>query len=300
VNDIIRPTVPSMFGKRTAPAGSPIKHNVAGMAQSGWGTSNSSKLSLFKMIVACLLPLLGSLAADAQTNTNGGNATEVGDVIVTRLAGHTLYIPKGYVTGFNAGDVKIQAMLPCLLPETPKNAAEFRAFWHVGHGSARMLIATLSPLDEMPYQMGKAWLDIELKNSKEFNEYLLQEHHTEQLQADIGPTVIPGKRLVAYKDTLLGYDIFVLPGTDPLFIVDCKMHSDKNPMHFIPFPTCGAREKALDNLHLDYFYDRTANVDPNVDMAITIDDRLQRLIKSFLTPPAKQSPSSDATGGDCK
>jgi hypothetical protein len=132
------------------------------------------------MIVACLLPLFGSLAADAQTNTNGGNATEVGDVIVTRLAGHTLYIPKGYVSGFNAGNVQIQAMLPCLLPKTPENAAEFRAYWHIAHGSARMLTATLSPLDEMPYQMGKAWLDIELNNSKEFNEYVQRGEHPEQ------------------------------------------------------------------------------------------------------------------------
>jgi hypothetical protein len=253
-----------------------------------------------RLILACICLLFGGLAAAAQTNTNGGNATEIDGVIVTQLGGHTLYIPKGYVSSFMgyAGNVQIQALLPCLLPETPENTAEFRVL-HEKNGFRRLLLATLSPLDEMPYQMGKAWLDIELKNSKEFNEYA-QGVAPEQVQTDIGPTVIPSKRLVAYKDTLLGYDIFVLPGSDPLFIVDCKMHSDKNPLHFIPSPTCGVREKALSNLHLDYTYDRTMNVDPDVDMAITIDDRLQRLLTSFLAPPAKTDSPSDATGGTCK
>ena len=107
--------------------------------------------------IVLIVGILTSCGARAQrSHVNGGEAVQVGGMIVTHLAGHTLTIPTGYVSSFMgyANNVQIRALLPCLVPETPENTAEFHKNTY-----GRVLTANLNPLSDNPYRSGQVLLD---------------------------------------------------------------------------------------------------------------------------------------------
>ena len=235
-----------------------------------------------RIITAVLLGSLCFGVAQAQSNINGGDAKQVGDTIVTHLGDHTLYIPKGYVSsimGF-AGTVEIHALLPCLLPETPESVAEFRAPLE-GKGFGRILTADLTAYSDMPHRVGQALLDERIKLSafaKSGQEYskFNATYDPKHRDPSIGPYPVPNSKFVVYDDALLGRDIFVLPGSDPLLVLDCTRW-DK----FVVSPECVSVERAPGDLHVKYNYSRSFVEN---DESAAIDTRLQHLLASFLTP----------------
>ncbi len=91
---------------------------------------------------------------------------------------------------------------------------------------------------------------------------------------------IPGTKFRVHKDILLSRDIFVLQGSEPLFVLDCSMHAP-----YVSFPSCSVRKKILGHLLLDYRYDRSF-VDRDLNVSIKIDLEIRDSIESFL----KQTP----------
>lgn len=224
-----------------------------------------------------------------QSHINGGDSSRIGDVIITHLAGHTLYIPKGYVSSFigYAGNVQIHTLLPCLVPETAENASDFH---NTNYG--RVLTANLNPFSDSPYRVGQVLLDEKIRMSafarnaaetgnSDFAEFE-RTYNPEHRDPSIGPNPIPGSKLVQYDDALMHRDIFVLPGSAPLFVVDCSRRTNSTANS-----ECSVFERAPGDLHVWYWYDRTSFGDLGVDTVATIDARLQRLLASFLTPVPK-------------
>jgi hypothetical protein len=230
--------------------------------------------------------LAGSEARAQHSHVNGGDIVQVGDSIVTHLAGHTLTIPRGYVGAFMgyASNLQIRALLPCLLPETPENTAEFHKTTY-----GRVLTANLNPFSDNPYRVGQVLLDTLLGGSAFAKSG--QPHYGEPIKIydpkhrdpGIGPNAVPGSKLVVYDDALLNLDIFVLPDSVPLLVIECTRHAG-----FVGHPECSVMERAPGDLHLWYWYDGRL-IDPDVDFAATIDARLQRLLQSFLTDTPKQT-----------
>ena len=233
-----------------------------------------SRIGTWSLVL--LLITAGAPGLRAQrTHTNGGAAVERNGVVVTKLAGHTLYIPKGYVSSFMgyAGYLEIHALLPCLLPETEANTNQFHqnTFGHV-------LRAVLNPFSDAPYRIGQNLLENHVKNS----EYYLANHGAQNPgrkvpESEIGPISVPNSKLTLYRDLLLKEDVFVLPDSKPLLVVTCSRRT-----RFVRYPICLVREKILQDIHIQYSYDRSF-VDISADNAAEIDHRLRNLIRSFLT-----------------
>jgi hypothetical protein len=95
---------------------------------------------------------------------------------------------------------------------------------------------------------------------------------------------------VIYDDALLKRDIFVLPNSVPLLVVECKRH-----VGFVGHSECEGNERAPGDLHLWYWYDGRF-IDPDLDFAATIDARLQRLLRSFLTAAPKLTACDEIDG----
>jgi hypothetical protein len=238
-------------------------------------------------IALVLSGLVGNRIQAEPSRVNGGDNAQVGDLFVTHLSGHTLYIPKGYISSFMgyASHLQIRALLPCLEPETPKNANEFHKNTY-----GLVLTANLNPFSDNPYRVGQALLDKDIELSAfaksgqlDYGEFI-KTYDREYRDPTIGPYPVPGSRFVLYDDALMKRDIFVLPGSDPLLVIECQRYAG-----FVGHTECETRERALGDLHLWYWYDGRPFVDPDVDFAATIDERLQRLLESFLTSTPKRT-----------
>jgi hypothetical protein len=244
-----------------------------------------------RRVLAAIVVLIGVLASGRsqaqQSHINGGDSARVGHTIVTHLAGRTLTIPSGYVSSLMgyAGNVQIRALLPCLLPETSQNTAEFHKTTF-----GRVLTANLNPFSDNPYRVGQVQLDEIIKLSafaksrqSDYAEFV-KTYDPEHRDAAIGPNAVPGSKFVVYDDVLLKRDIFVLPSSVPLLVIQCVRHIGS-----VGHTGCDVHERALGNLYLWYWYDGGRFIDPDVDFAATIDARLQRLLESFLTARPKQT-----------
>jgi hypothetical protein len=241
--------------------------------------------------LSVIVLLIAGLAIDPsqaqQSHINGGDSTQVGGTIVTHLAGHTLTIPKGYVSSFMgyAGNVQIRALLPCLQPETAENTAEFHKTTY-----GRILTANLNPFSDNPYRVGQVLLDKKIELSAfarsgepDYGEFI-KTYDPKHRDPAIGPNSVPGSKFVVYDDAFLKRDIFVLPNSALLLVIDCVRR-----IGGVGHTSCEVGERALGNLYLWYWYDGGQFVDPDVDFAATIDARLQRLLESFLTATPKQT-----------
>ena len=192
-----------------------------------------------KCAVIMLAFWMASGIAHAQrSHINGGDAAEVGDLVVTHLAGHTLYVPKGYINSLlgYADNIMIHALLPCLVPETDENAAEFR------QASIGKRIEVRLTTWESHSLEGQQLLDTDIANSE-----FVKERRPDQKEIDTGPKPVPGTGLVAYKDLLLSVDVFVLRDSHPLFLVRCAMHAPWLPSHM-----CKVWERIWGNVRLEY------------------------------------------------
>jgi hypothetical protein len=245
-------------------------------------------------MVVLISALASGRSQAQQSHINGGDSVRVGDTIVTHLAGHTLAIPRGYVSSFigYAGHVQIHALLPCLVPETAENASEFHK---ANYG--RVLRANPNPFSDAPYRDGQALLDEKIrmsaftKNAAETKDpdfaRFEKTHNPEHRDPSIGPNPTRGSKLVQYDDALMHRDIFVLPGSAPLLVVECSRRTSSTANS-----ECSVFERAPGDLHLWYWYDRTSFGDSDVDAVAPIDARLQRLLESFLTATPKQTACS--------
>lgn len=204
-------------------------------------------------------------------------------MIITELAGHTLYIPKGYVSSFMgyAGHVQIHALLPCLEPETEENRQEFHP---LGHG--RVLIANLDAWDPH-YLEGKRLLDAYVEESQH-----AQERDTSLRGIEIGPIPLGRTGFDKYRDLLSSLDLFTRPGTHPLFVVYCNTKSK-----FLVSPSCHVHERIWGDVRLYYWYGRS-NIEDNVPDTLTIERHLRSLLDSFTNHGPK--PEQQAQGRKCK
>ena len=112
----------------------------------------------------------------------------------------------------------------------------------------------------------------------------IKTYDPERRDAAIGPNAVPGSKFVVYGDALLKRDIFVLPNSVPLLVIDRGRDT-----RFGAHPACQVWERVLDDLHLWYWYDRTSFIAPDIDVGATIDARLQQLLGSFPTVTPKQT-----------
>ena len=216
-----------------------------------------------------------------------GAGAQAGEVVVTQIGGHIFHIPQGYVSTFlgYAGYVQIQTLLPCLLPETPENTAEF----HTNTWGKRV-IATLSKWDYHNLT-GAQWLGVLIQDS------LFAKLKNESMKdktifiRQIGRTDLFWlKNLFAYG----GSDIFVRVGSEPLFLFECAAHRE-DPWPY--FPSCSVREKMWGDVLLEYRYDRSF-IDEDVENGIKIDERLHGLLESFMTTTPVNNKMQQ--GGTCK
>lgn len=202
---------------------------------------------------------------------------------VVEISGHTLRVPKGYVSSLMgyAGYLQIRALLPCLTPETTENAAEFHR-----NDPGRILVATLNAWDSH-YLEGRQILNFHIADSQ-----FVKDRYPEKRKLNTGPFPVGRTDFLSYKDIMIQRDLFVLSGSHPLFLVDCSMRSQT-----LPFPTCDVREKIWGDVRLYYWYARTL-VDQDVNNGIAIDARLRRLLSSFLLPTSENEQPYE--GGSCK
>lgn len=201
----------------------------------------------------------------AQQHINGGDSTEVNGKIVTHLAGHTLTIPKGYIDAFMgfAQNLMLKAALPCLEPKTPTNTADFAQY-----SMGRIVTINLNPFADAPYRVGQDQLKMHQEMQQAAIEWLKTNHPDSAEIVDAGPISIPGSRFVRYRNFTLGQDVFVLPDSNPLFLIACRESQ------------CEVHEK-IGDFHVWYWFDRTFVA--NIDEAWTIDMRIHGLLQSFLT-----------------
>lgn len=197
-----------------------------------------------------------------------GNATE--DLVGT-VGGVTLHVPRGYIDAADGyqrafGYIKLHALLPCLLPETAANRAEFHK-----NTIGPVMTLILSQWDQHNLT-GQALLDALKDGSKNWR-----------------PSPKPNGFENYYAD-LLRQDVFALKGSDPLFIIQCWRHAD------VPFPSCGVRERIWNTVLLEYRYDRSF-IDNSIGNSIEIDRNVHKLLNSFLMPSAT---SDNNKTGICK
>lgn len=228
-----------------------------------------------------------------QSAPGDGATAEAGRIVVRQIGDHTLYIPEGYISAFlgYSGYAQIHALLPCFLPETPENSAQFHTnTW------GNILTATLS-----------AWRPNELTGAQLLGVYVAQ-----SLDAKVNipfkkkRTLFVGRigktRLFLLKDLLSDQDIFVLAGSIPLFIFACDEPRPTSSLKF--YPSCFARENIWGNdaagtggALLEYRYSRSF-VDSSLENGLTFDERLRKLLNSFRMP--KTADSWVEQGGACK
>ena len=222
-----------------------------------------------------LLITAGAPGLRAQrTHTNGGATVERDGVVITKLAGHTLYIPKGYISSFvgYAGYVQIHALLPCLEPETNRNIREFNP---LGYG--RVLTANLDTWDSH-YPEGKQILDSAIEDSK------IDQNYNPKLRGySIGPRKVDHSKFELYRNILTSKDVFTLPGTYPLFVTSCDMIPK-----FSASPGCYVQERIWGNVRLDYWYARSY-IEADINNSLSIEARLRSLFDSFLNPEVRST-----------
>jgi hypothetical protein len=201
-----------------------------------------------------------------------GGTPDTAQFVVKTLAGHTFFIPRGYVSSFLAypGYVQIHALMPCLQPENAENSREFH-----NNTWGRKVIATLSSWDSH-FPSNEKLLAIHIMNSSK-----MKSTRPTMKDIDIGPIDVPGTSFILYRDIMLSLDIFVPGGPDPPILLMCNMHSQ-----YVPFPSCSAREKILGSIRLEYQYSRSF-IDDDINESTTIDTGIHRLLDSFSKPGLK-------------
>jgi hypothetical protein len=196
----------------------------------------------------------------------------------------TLYIPEGYIDrtdGYQSkfGYVTMRALLPCLLPETPENMAEF----HKNNFGNTVLIR-IGAWD-VNQLTGTRLLAARMAANKSFTA-----SSNDSISDDDHGSVIPGSDFSIYKDRLGMSDIYLKKGSDPLFMLSCYRSNN------FPFPSCSSREVINGSLLLEYRYNRSI-IDKSLGEISTIDTKIRALIVWFLDPKAEPHGSNT---GVCK
>jgi hypothetical protein len=206
-------------------------------------------------IVACL-PEAGFQMADlVPRDSRSDRSSESAETVSAKLGQLVLHIPKGYIAhtmGYNVNfdQVKIWALLPCLLPENTKNLNEFYK-----NRLDNILIATLT-LAKCAGVSGQQLL----------NNFATHDTKIEKINDDF----------LLYKITW-GFDLFVSNKYNNIFIILCNMNENR-PWPY--YPGCTVREKIWDDYFIEYRYERKF-IDNNIENSIDIDKKLISLINSF-------------------
>jgi hypothetical protein len=208
----------------------------------------------------------------AQPIGQENNATvQVGDL--------TLHVPRSYIDqsdGFQSkfDYLKIKALLPCLSPETPQNAAEFHRNTLGNTAVIRLSVADSHELT------GDQLLAVRLAYNQYAHNYSNQAHHD--------PEFASGFDL--YRNDLLSLDIFVLRGSSPLFVLECLRSTN------VPFPACFQREIIEGSMLLEYRFSRSF-IEKSLATSLSIDANVRKLISAFITSEFEQKSSNQ---GVCK
>jgi hypothetical protein len=205
-------------------------------------------------------------------------------IVTVHVGDHTLYVPGNYINRFDGfqfkmGYLHIHALLPCLLPETPDNAAEF----HQNHW-ANVLDARLSVWDTH-YLIGANLLAARMADNKKF-EYLMpgNAYDAEHTFA------VPGTDFYLYKDNMISGDIFFTNSLTTMFVLQCTRQI------MGPFPFCESRSVIEISLLLEYGYSRSF-VDKSLEQGLYIDNAIHKLFQLFLSP---ESATTTKNTGVCK
>jgi hypothetical protein len=160
--------------------------------------------------------------------------------VIVQVGDVTLHVPGNYIDradGFQGklGYLNIHALLPCLLPETSQNTAEFHK-----NTFGAMLTARISLWDV--HDLTGAQL---LSRIVEFNDCAKHAVPNAINQAENEEDLL-GTGFHLYKDIVSARDIFYLTGSDPSFLLDC-LRPDK-----VPYPSCSSRSVFGGSLLLEY------------------------------------------------
>ncbi|HVZ08373.1 hypothetical protein [Rhodopila sp.] len=216
-------------------------------------------------------------------NTPSASSAEVRTMRIGNLEFH---VPVSYLDtwdGFQSkmGYIRIKALLPCLEPKTPENAAEFEKH-HLGD-TIVISIDRIGPSE----LTGDAHLAMRLAQAESYHRYVddgvtaVRHHHAS-----------PG--FVVFDDPALFVgEIFLLEGSKPAFFFECSRSDAPN---FFPFPSCAVRELVHSKLLVQYWYSRTW-IDNDLKTGLTIDSNVRKLIDRFTSPEFLQNPP---TRGVCQ
>jgi hypothetical protein len=197
--------------------------------------------------------------------------------VVLRIGTHILHVPKNYIDGSDGfqgkfGYLKIRALLPCLLPETPSNRTEFhKDYWD------KVIIANIDELEKAQLT-GRALLDAIVKDDLSIN-YLRKYPMTE----DSASEDIKGSNFRMFKNDLLSRDVFYEKNSTPLFVLDC-VRKDR----FAKYPYCQSRSVFDENLLLEYYYSRSY-IEQSIQDSLVVDARIKKLFSLFLSPSPEKN-----------
>jgi hypothetical protein len=168
------------------------------------------------------------------------------------------------------GFVRMKALLPCLLPKTPENAAEFEKNVL---GSSIIITVTLADKNALT---GDALLAARMKDAQSYREItgrgpsnLWTQHY------DVG-----GFEIFDYEGLLK--DIFLLRDSHPTFFIECSR------LNQVPFPHCFGRGLIHNHLLIEYEYSRTW-IEGNLQTAESIDKNVRTLIARLASPETENS-----------
>jgi hypothetical protein len=188
------------------------------------------------------------------------------DILAVDLGQVVLHVPRNYIDQFDGfqskfGYVRIRALLPCLLPQTPENAKEFDIN-RIGR-TVRIRISEHQPRE----LVGPDWLLNRLNERSRTIAGLKEVGRLPAVEDEILPNGFTLYRAIAkfYKD------MFVRHNPSPLFMLECSRFQD------VPYPFCSQRELTDDGLLLEYTYDRVM-MHESPDVAAQIDTNIRRLV----------------------
>ncbi len=191
--------------------------------------------------------------------------------VVIKLAAHTFYVPQAYIDaseGFQSkfGHLRIRALLPCLVPVPARYTAEKGS---AGWGSD--VVARLGILSAQELT-GAELLSSRVKNNESVKNTIPSQNILENKD-----TLFINSQFHVYRDFLYHRDIFWLPNSVPLFLLDCS-RGDR-----APFPSCTSRNIISNDLVVEYTYSRKF-VDPKIEESQVIEKSIEALFDYFQRP----------------